>query len=208
MGLVSVAASVLLLTATAVSGAELRVVDLEGRRVDPLAAAPAVRANAFVFTTTDCPISNRYAPEIRRLYDAFSKQGIRFWLVYANPREGANAIREHAEKFSLTLRVLRDPQHDLVNRLGVTVTPEVAIVGVRGEALYRGRIDDRYTDIGVDRPVATKHEFEDALKAVAEGRAVPTATTRAVGCVVADFKPPRTLPVASRRAHGRLAVSL
>ena len=189
MGLVRLAASVLLLTATAVSGAELRVVDLEGRPVDPFAAAPAVRANAFVFTTTDCPISNRYAPEIRRLYDAFAKQGIRFWLVYANPREDANAVREHAQKFSFPLSVLRDPQHDLVNRLGITVTPEVAIVGVRGEALYRGRIDDRYTDIGVDRPVATRHEFEDALKAVAEGRAVPTPTTRAVGCVVADFKP-------------------
>jgi hypothetical protein len=187
--LVGLATSVLLLTATAVSAAELRVVDLDGRRIDPFAAGPSIRANAFVFTATDCPISNRYAPEIRRLYDAFSRRGIRFWLVYANPRENATAVREHARKFSFALSVVRDPQHDLVNALGVTVTPEVAIVGPRGDTLYRGRIDDRYTDIGVDRPVATRHEFEEALSAVAEGRPVPTATTRAVGCVLADFKP-------------------
>src|SRR5262245_59642360 len=121
--LLGLATSVLLITAAAVSGADPRVVDLEGRRIDPFAPAPGVRANAFVFTTTDCPIANRYAPEIRRLYDAFAKQGIRFWLVYANPREDATTVRDHAQKFSFALAVVRDPQHDLVNRLGVTVTP-------------------------------------------------------------------------------------
>ena len=99
---IALLACVLLLAAAGVARAELRVVDLDGRRVDPFAAAPGVRANAFVFTTTDCPIANRYAPEIRRLYDTFAKQGIRFWLVYANPRESADAIREHAQKFSLS----------------------------------------------------------------------------------------------------------
>jgi hypothetical protein len=108
----------LLLTVAAAARAELRVVGLDGRPVDPFKAAAGVRANAFVFTTTDCPISNRYAPEIRRLYESFRHRGIRFWLVYANPREQAAALGEHAARFSYTFDAIRDPHHDLVARLG------------------------------------------------------------------------------------------
>ncbi|HVG86104.1 MAG TPA: hypothetical protein VM820_16370, partial [Vicinamibacterales bacterium] len=43
------------------------VVDLDGRPVNPLRVPAEARAHVLVFTTTDCPISNRYAPEITRL---------------------------------------------------------------------------------------------------------------------------------------------
>ena len=43
------------------------------------AAAPDL--TVLVFTTTDCPISNRYAPEIKRLSETFSGKA-RFVLVY------------------------------------------------------------------------------------------------------------------------------
>ena len=52
---------------TAVRG----VFDLDGRLVDPLALPAGTRAHVLVFTTTDCPISNRYAPEIQRLAAAY-----------------------------------------------------------------------------------------------------------------------------------------
>ncbi len=39
----------------------------------PLSAAEPIRV--LVFTTTDCPISNRYAPEIQRLAAKFSERG-------------------------------------------------------------------------------------------------------------------------------------
>ncbi len=177
------------LIATTPALAQSRIVDLDGRAVDPLRPAPNIRATAFVFTTTDCPIANRYAPEIRRLFETFAKQGIRFWLVYANPREKPDAVRAHAKQFSLRLPVIRDLQHDLVNELGVTVTPETAVVDRNGTTVYRGRIDDRHVDFGIDRPTATRRELEDALTAVVSGRPVPISITRAVGCILADFKP-------------------
>ena len=40
--------------------------------IAPLGAAEPLRV--LVFTTTDCPISNRYAPEIQRLATKFSKR--------------------------------------------------------------------------------------------------------------------------------------
>ena len=53
----------------------------------------APKPSSFIFTSTDCPISNRYAPEVRRIADAFAAKGVVFRLVYPNPSEDATAIR-------------------------------------------------------------------------------------------------------------------
>jgi Flp pilus assembly protein TadD len=195
-----------LVVATAAQ-AQTRLSDLDGRTVDPFQPVAGRRATAFVFTTTDCPIANRYAPAIRRLYETYRKQGIQFWLVYVNPRETADTIRRHAAQFELPLPALRDNAHDLVRQLGVTVTPEVALVDGQGQTLYRGRIDDRHAELGVDRPVATQHDFADALASIVAGRSVAAPTTRAVGCIISDFKRVKGSTRQFARALDRLAVS-
>jgi Flp pilus assembly protein TadD len=165
------------------------VVDLDGHAVDPFAPSAEIRATALVFVTTDCPIANRYAPEIARLYQRFTTRGVRFWLVYANPAETAEAIRAHTRTFALPARAVRDTRHLLVQRFGITVTPETAVVDRGGRTIYRGRIDDRYLALGVDRPAVTRREFADALTAVLSGTPAPAPTASAVGCLVGDFRP-------------------
>jgi tetratricopeptide (TPR) repeat protein len=152
-------------------------------------AQSAPKVTAYIFTTTDCPIANRYAPEIERLHRQFSNRGVVFRLVYVNPRESEATIREHASKFGYSMSIERDATHTLVKRFGITVTPEAAVVDARGELMYRGRIDDRYTAIGVDRQRATKQDLQDALDAIVNGRRVPTSSVPAVGCFVADLRP-------------------
>jgi hypothetical protein len=60
-------------------------------------------------------------------------------------------------------------------------------VVVAGKVVYRGRIDDRYVDLGLERPAATTHDLGDALEAVMTGKPVAHPTTQAVGCYIADF---------------------
>lgn len=165
------------------------VTTLDGAPFDPLAPEPGVRATVLVFTLTDCPISNRYAPELRRLHDAFRARGVRFWLVYPRPEDDAAAIRAHLGTFAQGIPALRDPQAALVKATGVTVTPEVAVYDAAGQQRYRGRIDDRYVEFGVDRPAPTRHDLEEALGAVLAGRAVAEPRTRAIGCFLADLRP-------------------
>ena len=57
----------------------------------------------------------------------------------------------------------------------------------RGRVLYRGRIDDRYLSLGVERPVATRRDLDEALTEIVTGKAPHQATTQAVGCYIADF---------------------
>lgn len=163
------------------------VIDLDGRPVDPLTVPGAVRAHVLVFTTTDCPISNRYAPEIRRLAAAFAERGVRFWVVYPVPGDTPERIRAHVSQFGLSLPVARDTRFELVRRTGVTVTPEVAVIDAQGEMAYRGRVDDRYVDFGVDRPAPTTRDLDAALESLLAGRPIEPKTTRAVGCILSDL---------------------
>jgi len=169
------------------SAGPLRVLDLDGRLVDSLAPAPGVRATVFVFITTDCPIANRYAPEVQRLTAIFASQGVRFWLVYANPQEPLASIRNHLRQFQYTIPALRDPEHDLVRFTKVTVSPEAAVVDPGGVLLYHGRIDDRWVNFGRDRPSPTRRDLAEALRAILDGKPIAQAGPPAVGCILSDF---------------------
>ncbi len=178
----------LLLSATVHGASEVRVLTIDGAAVDALAAPAGTKAIVFLFTSTDCPISNRYAPEVRRIVSTFARQGVVFRLVYPNPSEQAAAIREHMAAFGYdgSFEALRDPALALVKYVKATVTPEAAVVA-GGRVAYLGRIDDRYVDLGLERPAPTTHDLADALTAVLAGKPIPRPTTQAVGCFIADF---------------------
>jgi thiol-disulfide isomerase/thioredoxin len=165
---------------------QLRVLDLQNRAVDPLQRNESAPAIVFLFTATDCPISNRYAPEVRRVYEEFAAKGIKFFLVYPNPADTPEMIRAHAKSFGYPAEALRDPKQTLAKLANATVTPEAAIF-VGGRLAYHGRIDDRYVDLGLERPSPTEHDLEEALTAILAGAPVPHPVTQAVGCYIADF---------------------
>jgi hypothetical protein len=176
-----------LLSVALVAAPDVRVRDLDDNLVDPFASPQGTRASVFVFVSVDCPISNRYAPEVRRLHEKFAAQGVSFTLVYPNPVEAVAAIRRHLKDYSYPMGALRDPKHALVKAAGATITPEAAVFGPDGRLLYHGRIDDRYVSLGVERPVATRHDLDEVLSDVLAGRAPRQTTAQAVGCYIADF---------------------
>ena len=178
-------ASVVALAALAVAAAQLP--DLDGRLVDPFQVTSVTKATVFLFVSTDCPISNRYAPDVRKLHDTFAKDGVAFWLIYPNPADAVSDVRDHLKSFSYPGTALRDIKHDLSKRAGATITPEAAVYDASGRLTYRGRIDDRYSAVGVERATATKLDLRDAIAATIAGKPVATRFTQAVGCYIADF---------------------
>lgn len=184
-GTVSALTGAPLLEARAVE--PVRVETLDGQAVEPLRLPAGVTAAAYVFVSVECPVSNRYAPEVRRLHERFAAQGVRVVLVYPNPADTPAAIRTHLEAYGYPVEAWRDPRHALVAHAQITITPEVAVFTRAGALAYRGRIDDRYVTLGLERPAATTHDLADALTSVLAGAPVRQPRTQAVGCYVADF---------------------
>jgi hypothetical protein len=172
-------------TLMAGSGPE-SVIDLAGKARNPF-ASPA-RARVFIFVRTDCPISNRYAPELSRLAQEFAADDAEFWLVYPDPAVTPQQIRSQMAQYGFAAQPLRDPQHELVKRAHAVTAPEAAVFDVAGNLVYHGRIDDMWVEPGKARPMARVHDLEDAIAAAVIGHVVEHPETRAIGCSLADVK--------------------
>jgi AhpC/TSA family. len=159
------------------------VLDLENRTVNPFHEQTA-KAIIFFFVGTDCPISNRYAPEIERLAERYARESLAFWLVYPESSTTREEIEQHRKEYHLSLQALRDPRHALVKLSKVKVTPEAAVFLPDGQEVYRGRIDDRYMDFGKKRPTPTTHDLDEVLRSLIAGKAVAISKTRAIGCYI------------------------
>jgi AhpC/TSA family len=177
----SVLALALAYSAFAQSPAE----QLDGNPAYPFRSA-AGKPVVLIFVRTDCPISNRYAPLIKKMNGEYGGK-VAFWLVYPDPKTDAEKIREHEHEYGFDLPALRDPHHTLVAQGQVRSTPEAAVFDANHRLLYHGRIDNLYQDFGRARAAATTHELEGAIQAALTGRK-PPASAPAVGCFIADIE--------------------
>lgn len=162
------------------------VVDLAGAAVNPWESDGA-RAIVLLFLSNDCPIANRYVPDLRRLQGQFAPRGVRFYWVHALAEETPEAIRQHARDYGIEGTILRDPHHDLVRRSKVEVTPEAAVFSPEGRLVYHGSIDNRYVELGVERSAPTEHYLADALQAVLAGALPLKPEMPAVGCYIPEL---------------------
>ena len=161
------------------------VLDADGKSVMPLSSN--AKAVVFIFVKSDCPISNRYAPEVNRLHEKFSSEGVLFWLVYTDADQSSSEIREHLTEYRYAPRGLCDPNHRLVELCGARVTPEAAVFAPNGRLVYHGRIDDRYETFGRWRPAPTRRDLEDVIAAILKDAPIPRGGP-AVGCSIASVK--------------------
>ena len=160
--------------------------DLQGRPLQRL-APPGTRAVVLYFAATDCPISNRYLPEVARLHDLFRAQGVEVFSVYPNPGDTRALVATHDRQFGAAGETLLDPQQRLVHMAHARQTPEAALLvpdGAGWREVYLGRIDDRYLSLGQERPSATRHDLEDAIQAALAHRPVPQPGGPSVGCAI------------------------
>ncbi|KAB2660360.1 MAG: redoxin domain-containing protein [Verrucomicrobia bacterium] len=157
--------------------------DLEGKPVFPF-ASKARHGVVLIFSKVDCPNSNRYAPEIRRLHEEYTSRGFKFWVVYPDSETTIPELLKHQSEYQLPKDVLRDPAHALVRLSQVRVTPEAAVFLADGKLVYHGRIDNRHVDFGSTRPEATEHNLRQVLQQIEQGGKVTRSSTTAVGCYI------------------------
>jgi Redoxin len=164
----------------------IRLFDLDGQAFDLWQKPDAI--TIVLFARTDCPISNRCAPEIRRLYETYHSRGVEFFVIYVDPREQPEAIRRHLHEYGYPCPGLRDPKQTLAAHCGATTTPEAVVFDKNHVMTYRGRVDDLYLDVGRSRPEPTTHDLSDAIESTFLGQPVAKPRTPAIGCLIADLK--------------------
>jgi len=148
-------------------------------------ACAAGKTNVLFFISSDCPISNSYAPEIQRLCGEYGNKGIGCSLVYEDVGLDTIAMRKHLKEYRYDgMSAVIDRNRKIAKRAKATVTPEAVVIDSRGEIRYRGRIDNFYAALGKPRQQVTTHDLRDALDAVLAGKPVPNPETKALGCYI------------------------
>lgn len=176
--------SIILFALGAILHPSVAVRDIDGVMREPLKVEKG-KAEAVFFLTNDCPISNYYAHEIRRICDDYAKRGAGCTLVYTDPSMTDDQARQHSAEYGHgAYPKIVDRSHALVKAAGATINPTAVIVTADGRIAYRGRIDNSYASIGIQRRVVTEHDLRDALDAVIAGRPVSKSETQPVGCYI------------------------
>lgn len=145
-------------------------------------------ARVWFFVATDCPIANSYAPEMNRLFEEYEAQGIAFSLIYPDTGLTGEKLAAHREAYELKIEGQIDFDHSLVKKAGVTTTPEVAVFDSTGSLIYRGMIDDLYTDFGDRRRTPSKRFLRQVLEKLLSTKPVKFHETKPVGCLIELIK--------------------
>lgn len=176
--------SLVLFALGAILNPSVAVHDIDGVLREPLKADKG-HVEAVFFVTNDCPVSNYYAHEIRRICDAYAKRGAGCTLVYTDPSLTDEQARQHSNEYGHgPYPKIVDRTHALVKAAGAQINPTAVLVRPDGSIAYRGRIDNTYAAIGIQRRVVTEHDLRDALDAVLSGHPVPSPETQPIGCYI------------------------
>lgn len=139
------------------------------------------RAFVLVFVTRQCPIARRYLPKIDRVAAAYRERGVQVLVVDAGREDDIVGMAAFALEHDLAAPIVRDTDGSVVRGLGITRSPEVAVLDAARVLRYRGRIDDQVRFGGV-REAPTRADLELALDEVLAGRPVTIAETPVDGC--------------------------
>lgn len=147
---------------------------------------PAAGASATVlfFVIHDCPICNRYAPEIIRITDDYKSRHVVCYVVYVESDFSAAQASQHAKEYGFQCGLLRDPSHELSRSTGADVAPEAVLIASNGSVAYRGRIDDTFVAFGMKRAQPISRDLRNALDSLLAGAPIASPNAPAVGCAI------------------------
>lgn len=160
------------------SFSDARSLDLEGR---VHVIGDEERVNVVVFLGTECPIAQKYIPDLSALAKVHSGT-VAFYGVVSEQATTRAKVVEWAKQFAVDFTVLVDASGELASRLRPTNTPEAFVVK-DGQIAYRGRIDDRWEKLGKPRERAAKKDLALAVEAALADKPVEAPRTEPIGCV-------------------------
>ena len=140
------------------------------------------KLETLFFVTSDCPISKRFTPEIKRIIRDF-KGTSTFKYIYEDQDTTYVKMKAHHDEYSITCPLSLDPKQELAKKYGVKGVPTVVLRSTSGAVHYQGRIDDSYGTDFKWHP-AKQTDLRNALTALKVGKKVPVKQTKVIGCAL------------------------
>jgi peroxiredoxin len=143
------------------------------------------------WTNDGCPYVRKHygAGNMQTLQQDAADKGI-VWLTVISSAKGeqghvdsANANKLTTDRKAKPAAVLLDPSGVVGRAYGAKTTPHMYVIKADGQLAYNGAIDNKPTANPADIKTARSY-VREVLAAVAEGKPVAVAATRAYGCSV------------------------
>lgn len=143
------------------------------------------KIKVYAFVAEECPVSISMAPALKSISEKYAGTQTEFYLVFpmaTSTAEAAEAFKTENNLTQFTVKV--DRYQTLTKKLSASVTPEVIITGTDGAVLYKGRINDSFSQPGKKKHTYANHDFADAMDNISAGREMPKPWKPAVGCYI------------------------
>lgn len=170
-------------------GARAPMADVAMKNVDgkshTVAGLAGKKGTLVIFTCNSCPWAQAWEERIVALGNAWAKKGIGAIAINPNDpavksEDGMAAMKKRAKDRGMAFPYVVDATSGVARAFGATRTPEVFLFDAEGKLVYHGAIDDNARE----PEKVTARYLEDALEAVAGGRDVTLAQTKAFGCTI------------------------
>ena len=143
----------------------------------------AAKAYVIAFTSTTCPLVQRYLPRLKELSAHYMTNGVQFIAIDVGPEDSLKEIAYQALEHNITFPFAKDFDGQCARALGVSRTAEVVVLDAEQKIRYRGHIDNQYRLGGVKR-AADREDLKEALEDVLAGRRVRVKETAVDGCAL------------------------
>jgi hypothetical protein len=157
-----------------ISGVQLSLNDVKGEN-----------GTLLIFSCNTCPFVHAWEDRYLTIAELAREHGIGLVLVNPNEdiRDKGESLQDNIDRAKMigyTFPYTIDTDHRLADAYGATRTPHVYLMDKNNVLVFRGAIDDN------SRSAADveKTYLADAIRELANGHAVTTKTSRAIGCTI------------------------
>lgn len=157
---------------------------VDGRELS-VAGAAGSKGTLVIFTCNHCPWSKAWQSRIASLGNTYRQRGIGVIAINANDpaantEDGFEEMVKRAKDLGFQFPYVVDTGSKVARAFGAERTPEAFVFDAAGKLVYHGTIDDNAEDANQVK----QHYLGDALEAVATGKPVSLAETKALGCSI------------------------
>ena len=138
-----------------------------------------------VFTCNACPWAKMWESRIAAIGNAALESGVGVIAINSNDpamndEDSYDVMKDRAKKLGLAFPYVVDATSAVARAYRATRTPEAFLFDAKGKLVYHGAVDDNARE-----ETAVKEKWlNDAVQAVAAGKSVMVAETKALGCTI------------------------